>query len=99
MPVASDVTRLIQPLVLLVHLCAEHRSYKVTFAPGLDSKAAEFVKARESYCAIWIDEEFEGGLVGWPETEKVLYPECEHGLSLWLCAGPEHYPADAECPW
>lgn len=20
--------------------------------------------------------------------------ECEHGLALWLCAGPGHYPAD-----
>lgn len=20
------------------------------------------------------------------------YEECEHGLSLWLCEGPNHYP-------
>jgi hypothetical protein len=24
----------------------------------------------------------------------VLYPQCEHGLSLDLCAGPGHYPPD-----
>jgi len=23
-----------------------------------------------------------------PDTE----PDCEHGLSAWLCAGPMHYP-------
>jgi hypothetical protein len=23
-----------------------------------------------------------------PEPE----PDCEHGLSAWLCAGPQHYP-------
>jgi hypothetical protein len=23
-----------------------------------------------------------------------LRESCEHGLSLWLCAGPGHYPPD-----
>jgi hypothetical protein len=27
--------------------------------------------------------------------ESDTEPECEHGLSAWLCAGPMHYPADA----
>lgn len=29
-------------------------------------------------------------------NEWVPYEEetCEHGLSLWLCDGPNHYPAD-----
>lgn len=26
--------------------------------------------------------------------EEVYVEECEHGLSLWLCAGPNHYPMD-----
>lgn len=21
-------------------------------------------------------------------------PDCEHGLSAWLCAGPQHYPTE-----
>lgn len=28
------------------------------------------------------------------ELLEFLSPTCEHGLSLMLCAGPGHYPAD-----
>lgn len=28
------------------------------------------------------------------ELMEFLSPTCEHGLSLTLCAGPGHYPAD-----
>jgi hypothetical protein len=27
---------------------------------------------------------------------EARHEECEHGLSEWLCAGPNHYPADRE---
>ena len=83
-------------LTLIVHLCAERRSYYAIFAPGTDAVAAAFITDRGSYAAISVDDP--GGphnpLDGWPLTEAVLHPECEHGLSLALCAGPEHYPAD-----
>lgn len=28
------------------------------------------------------------------EFEPTDNEQCEHGLSLWLCAGPGHYPQD-----
>lgn len=31
---------------------------------------------------------------------EFLYPTCEHGMSLQLCAGPDHFPtADQERAW
>jgi len=27
-------------------------------------------------------------------TRPWLYETCEHGLSSWLCEGPQHYPMD-----
>lgn len=32
----------------------------------------------------------------WTRMNDKLYPTCEHGLSAWLCAGPEHYPTDQQ---
>lgn len=35
--------------------------------------------------------------VGWAGGQEALYPICEHGLSLDLCSGPNHYmTADQE---
>lgn len=30
------------------------------------------------------------------ELYALVYPKCEHGLSLDLCAGPQHYPYDED---
>lgn len=35
-------------------------------------------------------------------VERYFGPEavpCVHGLSLWLCDGPGHYPPDDETGW
>jgi len=29
-----------------------------------------------------------------PDLQAALYPKCEHGLFLDLCAGPQHYEYD-----
>lgn len=35
--------------------------------------------------------------VAWAAAQDLLYPTCEHGLSLELCHGPDHYmSADQE---
>lgn len=45
----------------------------------------------------WVDEDHE------PEpTDEYYGPEpekCQHGMSAWLCAGPEHYPRDDDHRW
>lgn len=45
----------------------------------------------------WVDEDHE------PEpTDEYYGPEpekCQHGMSAWLCAGPEHYPRDDDYRW
>jgi hypothetical protein len=81
------------PPKLEIHLCSERRSIFVTFCS--EQAAVRYVKARTSYCAIF---PVEGHPVPetWTELLDVLYPTCEHGLSLQLCMGPEHYPTDEQ---
>lgn len=31
----------------------------------------------------------------WVNTQFDDEPQCEHGLSEWLCEGPGHYPSDS----
>jgi hypothetical protein len=79
--------------ILGVHICDQRRSYLVEFAREQD--AIEFIRRRESYCAIYEPEECDiprdfGRLL------EVLYPTCPHGLSEDICYGPNHYATDAE---
>lgn len=82
------------PLTLNVHICDQRRSYLAHFAT--DGAAVGFIEARMSTHAITLDEENTPQVVAdaFPRTVDLLYPVCEHGLSLRLCAGPGHYPPD-----
>lgn len=83
-------------LALQVHVCARRFFYKVTFTgPNADARAAAFIEGRSSTCAfeLWDDET---DMVLFPLTAEALWPTCEHGLSLALCAGPGHYPMEDE---
>lgn len=75
-------------LTLYVHVCATRHNYTVKFST--EEQAVEFVKRKSSTCA------FDHDLDLWefPDLAEALYPTCEHGLSLSLCAGPNHYPTD-----
>lgn len=45
----------------------------------------------------WLDEQHEDEDPTYDPDgphEELYVEECEHGLSLWLCAGPGHYPMD-----
>lgn len=65
---------------------------KVIFeGPNADKVAADYI-SRKGHLVIMEDENQE--LDDFPLTYDALYPECEHGLSLSLCAGPGHYPMD-----
>lgn len=61
-----------------------------------ETAAIEFLKrvtahdAPNGYLVLF---DVEGGDMG-ALLEDFLYPKCEHGLSLRLCAGPGHYPSD-----
>jgi hypothetical protein len=88
-------------LVLDVHICDQRRSYRVTFAPGNDQVAANFVNSRRNYCAIMELAEMDHDAPAvdynvWPLFYDALYPTCEHGLSLQLCEGPDHYMSAAQ---
>ncbi|AVD99370.1 hypothetical protein SEA_BILLNYE_198 [Streptomyces phage BillNye] len=65
--------------------------FTVRFLGGnLDARAANYVK-RNVHLVFLIDDD---QLDGHPLLQEALYPSCEHGLSLSLCAGPGHYPMD-----
>jgi hypothetical protein len=99
-------------IALLVHICDQRRSYVVRFyGPQAEDHALAFIAARYeakgpngygnhvitedheepiNWVALYGDDRSTGPLY------DLLYPTCEHGLSLALCAGPQHYPYDDE---
>lgn len=84
---------------LLIHVCAARRAYKATFST--EDQAITFLAARTS-THNW--EEIRGlhveggGSVpaDWHKLLDYLYPLCEHGMSLDLCEGPDHYMTAAQ---
>lgn len=73
---------------LEVHICEQRRSYFAEFAT--EDQALAFIRRKWSTHAFYAI----------PETDisdehkrliDLLYPECEHGMSAWLCEGPMHY--------
>jgi len=93
------MTTQIETASLMIHICADRRGYKVTFSN--EDQAISFLKARSSTHAWWELDTEDGGQgsvpVSWTKLLDYLYPLCEHGLSLDLCEGPDHYmTADQE---
>lgn len=85
------------PIVLEVHICDQRRSYKATFAN--DDQAADFMQVRRSTHAI---REWDDGTVEFaaaPRTYALLWPTCEHGMSEWLCSGPNHFGEPGDPGW
>lgn len=82
-----------------VHVCKQRRGYNVTFST--QDQLVDFLSARSSTHAWWELNTENGGPgsvpVTWTRALEFLYPVCEHGLSLELCYGPDHYmSADQE---
>ena len=79
------------PIQLEIHICDQRRSYVAGFSS--EDQALDFVERRRATHAVFemedapIEAEY-ARLLAW------LYPDCPHGLSLALCAGPGHYPHD-----
>lgn len=73
---------------LLIHICNQRRAFRVTFST--EAQAIDFLSCRTS-THNW--EEIGTGSVPahWTALLDFLYPVCEHGLSLDLCYGLNHY--------
>lgn len=85
---------------LMIHICDQRRGYKVTFST--EEQAITFLTPKTSTHTWWEigagDHTGTGSVPAtWTELLDFLYPICEHGLSLDLCNGPNHYmTADEE---
>lgn len=80
---------------IMLHICADRRGYRVTWTgrpAEVTARVIAFLDARKSTHA-WDVLELPA-VMG--DLQEWLYPLCEHGLSLDLCAGPQHYPYDDE---
>lgn len=84
------------PLVAEAHICAERRSYMVTFEgtdEEIDERASAWMAARSTTHAMHVDY-IRTNLSRFPKVDAYLNPECSHGLSLSNCYGPGHYMPD-----
>lgn len=84
---------------LHVHICDQRRGYNVTFAT--EDQAIAFLTPRQSTHAfheLGADDHSEPSVPGtWVKLLEFLYPECEHGMDLQSCYGPDHFmSADQE---
>ncbi len=60
------------------------------YGPKAEDHALAFLARRDAYEI----EELPLDYDLYPRLASALYPLCEHGMSLSLCAGPSHYPMD-----
>lgn len=78
---------------LEIHICDQRRSYLATFTT--QEQAVAFMTSRSSTHAI---SEIQDQPVpdDWTDLLEALYPTCEHGMSLNLCEGPDHFMSAAQ---
>lgn len=80
-------------IALEIHICDQRRSYIARFAT--ERQALDFAQARHDTHVV---REIETEPI--PESATslldMLYPTCEHSLSLSNCYGPQHYYYDEE---
>lgn len=95
-------------ITLEIAICDQRRSYMATFANGFQAVAKlKALTARDKAQGYEFGNHAWYELEDDPITPQVgpisedalflhefLYPSCEHGLSLAMCAGPGHYPPD-----
>lgn len=79
-------------IVLYVQNCTTNVHYRTIFqGDKAESRAISFIESRKMTHVIYEDEEFPIS-PSFRDLLDKLYPTCEHGMSLSLCMGPEHYP-------
>jgi hypothetical protein len=80
-----------EDIVLEIHVADQRRSYRATFqGPDAEITALRFIETRWSTHAI---HELEDQPIPqkYARLLDLLYPLCEHYLSLSNCCGPQHY--------
>jgi hypothetical protein len=85
------------PIALDVHLCKQRRVIRVEFrGPQAEDFALNYIERKSTTCDFSEREDEPIDYDLHPRLYRKLNPLCEHGLSAWLCAGPQHYPYDEE---
>lgn len=82
-------------VLVLLHICKERRAIRVRWdgrPEDVTRRVIAYLDARKSTHA-WEILDMPPTMA---ELQAWLYPECEHGLSLDNCYGPQHYYMDAE---
>jgi len=84
---------------LEVDIIDQRRCYRVSFAT--EDQAIDFINRKHAtgnhVVSEYALEDGSGSAgLGNPRLSAVLYPQCEHGLSLALCMGPQHYPTNEQ---
>lgn len=92
--VANDGRNPTMDIALEIHICDQRRSYVARFAT--QEQAIAFATARRSTHAIHEIETEPFDYATNMALYTYLYPECEHGLDLSNCYGPQHYYFDEE---
>ena len=80
---------------VMLHICAARRGYQVTWTgrpEDVTKRVIAFLEPKSSTHA-WDVLDLSPELT---ELSAWLFPECEHGLSLSNCYGPQHYYMDDE---
>lgn len=81
-------------IALEVHICDQRRSYVARFTT--QEQAIEFISRKSATHAVHEIEAEPFDYHAYPALYDLLYPTCEHGLSLSNCNGPQHYWYDDE---
>lgn len=86
---------------LHIHICDQRRGYDATFTT--EDQAIAFLTAKRAtknhtWWELGAEDHTGTGSVPatWTRLVDFLYPTCEHGLSLELCYGPNHYMSAAQ---
>lgn len=75
-------------LFLQAHIVDQRRSYRVGFSA--EQQAVKFVQARRGTHSFEVEKPAEWP-EGWDALAELLWPTCEHGMSLASCFGSQHF--------
>ncbi len=82
-------------ITLLATHCENSVIYRVTFeGPRAEDVALAYMSDRGWTHAFDVDDTAPVDPRHTRVVRKLMPESCPHGLSMWLCEGPSHYPPD-----